>query len=316
LAIPESASKWLKSWAFAAVPLIGIVELGAHVAQVRDVTPDSDWAAARAAVQNEAKPADLVAFAPRWVDPIGREKFGGDMATLEREAPGDVSRFPRAFEVSIRGGHEADLSFWKKTDEKKFGAVTVTTFENPNYLPTLDDLVSDLNSEQASASRITQDKEGEPTEAQCNWVVTNAQTGNLGFGPTIPAQRFECSGTRVGVSVVADMDYYAHRCIYAPPPGGNSVLRIKFANVLFGDVLHGNHGLYVEAERTRSGAPVSIAFSVGDKKIGKATHNDGDSWKGFEFSTGDLKGQRGDLVAEISSANGNRRMYCFEAITR
>ena len=65
-----------------------------------------------------------------------------------------------------------------------------------------------------------------------------------------------------------------------------------------------------------TGSPVTIEFSVGDKKIGKATHNDGDSWKGFEFSTGDLKGQRGDLVADISSSNGNRRMYCFEAITR
>jgi hypothetical protein len=303
--------KWLKSWAFAAVPLIGIVELGAHIAQVRGVTPDSDWAAAKAAVESQAKADDLVAFAPRWVDPIGREHFGGDLATLEREAPGDVTRFPRAFEVSIRGGHEEDLSRWKKTNEQTFGAITVSTLENPGYHATLDDLVADLNPQQVSVSRA--DPNG---ETPCNWVVAGAQTGNLGFGPTIPAQRFDCAGSHVGVSVVADMDYYPHRCIYAPPPGGNAVLRIKFANVLFGDVLHGNHGLYVEAERSRTGAPVSITFSVGDKKIGKATHNDGDSWKGFEFSTGDIKGQRGDLVAEISSANGNRRMYCFEAITR
>ena len=303
--------KWLKSWAFAAVPLIGIVELGAHIAQVRGVTPDSDWSAARAAVQSEAKPEDLVAFAPRWVDPIGREQFGGAIATLEREAPGDVSRFPRAFEVSIRGGHIEDLSRWKKSDEKKFGAITVSTLENPNYIPTLADLVSDFDSEHAAVARA--DAQG---ESPCNWVTAGAQTGNLGFGPAIPAQRFDCGGTHVGVSVAADMDYYPHRCIYAPPPGGNSVLRIKFANVLFGDVLHGNHGLYVEAERGRTGAPVSISFSVGDKKIGHASHQDGDSWKPFEFSTGDLKGQRGDLVAEISSASGNRRMYCFEAITR
>jgi hypothetical protein len=311
LAADGGSLKWLKSWAFAVVPVIGIVELGAHVVQVRGVTPDSDWAAAKSAVQAEAKPEDLVAFAPRWVDPIGREKFGADIATLEREAPGDVSRFPRAFEVSIRGAHEEDLSHWKKNNEQKFGAVTVSTLENPSYHATLDDLVSDLNPEQAVVSRA--DASG---ESPCTWIVANAQTGGLGFGPAIPAKRFECAGTHVGVSVVADMDYYPHRCIYAPPPGGNAVLRIKFANVLFGDVLHGNHGLYVEAERGRTGSPVSISFSVGDKKIGKATHQDGDSWKGFEFSTGDIKGQRGDLVAEISSANGNRRMYCFEAITR
>ncbi|MEO8877523.1 MAG: hypothetical protein ABI461_18150 [Polyangiaceae bacterium] len=311
MAPPADRMKWLKSWAFAAVPFIGILELGAHVVQVRGVTPDSDWAAARDAVKAQAKPEDLVTFAPRWVDPIGREKFGGDLATLAREAPGDVSRFPRAFEVSIRGEHSAALSDWKNADEKKFGAITVTTFTNPTYRPTLEDLVSDLDSEHAAVSRA--DDKG---ESACNWTVGPVQTGNLGFGPAIPSQRFDCGITRVGVSVAADMDYYPHRCIYAPPPGGNSALRIKFANVLFGDVLHGNHGLYVEAERGRTGSPVNISFSVGDKKIGRATHNDGDSWKGFEFSTADLKGQRGDLVAEISSSSGNRRMYCFEAITR
>lgn len=311
MAAPSDATKRLKSWAFAAVPLVGLVELGAHVVQVRGVTPDSDWAAAKDAVQHDAKPEDLVTFAPRWVDPIGREKFGGAMATLEREAPGDVSRFPRAFEVSIRGEHAADLSFWKKLGENKFGSVTVTTLENPTYRPTLDDLVSHLTADAAVVSKA--DDHG---ETPCNFTTGAPQTGNLGFGPAMPAQRFECGGARVGVSVAADMDYYPHRCIYAPPPGGNSTLRIKFANVLFGDVLHGNHGLYVEAERGRSGSPISISFSVADKKIGRATHQDGDSWKGFEFSTGDLKGQRGDLVAEIASSTGNRRMYCFEAITR
>ncbi|MGH7284721.1 MAG: hypothetical protein ACRELY_24615 [Polyangiaceae bacterium] len=309
MAEPEKATKWLKSWAFAAVPLVGLVELGAHVAEVRGVTPDSDWNAARDSVKAEAKPEDLIAFAPRWVDPVGREKFGKELATISREAPGDVSRFPRAFEVSIRGKHWPEFETWKKADEKHFGAVTVTTFENPGYRSTLTDLVSNLDGDHASVSRV--EASG---EAECAWAVGVPQTGNLGFGPAIPSHRFDCGGMRIGASVVADMDYVPHRCIYVPL-ASSAPVRITFKDVTFGDVLHGNHGLYVEAERGRVGAPVYISFSVGDQKIGHAEHRDGESWKGFEFSTGDLKGQKGDLVAEISSS-GSRRMYCFEAITR
>ncbi|HEX7667341.1 MAG TPA: hypothetical protein VF407_22575, partial [Polyangiaceae bacterium] len=307
LAEPEKSTKWLKTWAFALVPLVGLVELGAHVAQARGVTPDSDWLAARDAVKSAAKPEDLVTFAPRWVDPVGREQFGGDLATLEREAYGDVSRFPRAFEVSIRGQHSEDLSTWKKVDEKTFGKITLTTLTNPSYVPTKVDLVSHLDPERASVTH------GDDAAA-CNFVPGgNAMTGNLGFGPAIPGRRFECGGTRVGVSVVADMDYRPHRCIYAPPASGP--LTITFKDVAFGEVLHGNHGLYVEAERGFNGAPVTITFAVGDKRIGRAEHHDGESWKGFEFSTSELAGQTADLTATIASG-GSRRMYCFEAVTR
>ncbi len=306
MAEPKKATNWLKTWAFALVPLVGLVELGAHVTQTRDATPTSDWLAARDAVRSAAKPEDLITFAPRWVDPVGREQFGGDLATVEREAYGDVSRFPRAFEVSIRGEHSADLSTWKKVEQKSFGAITLTTLQNPSYVPTKDDLVSHLVPDRVTVTHGDDD-------AACSWSVGNAQTGNLGFGPAIPGHRFECGGSRVGVSVVADMSYHPHRCIYAPPTNGP--LRITFKDVAFGEVLHGNHGLYVEAERGRTGAPVTLTFSVGDKRLGRVEHRDGESWKGFELSTSELAGQTADLTAEITSS-GPRRMYCFEAVTR
>lgn len=291
------------------MPLVGLLELGAHVHEVRDVTPDADWEAARNAVQGAAKPEDLVIFAPRWVDPIGREKFGKELATIEREAPGDFTRFPRAFEVSIRGKQTPGLEWWHPTNVQHFGAVTVTTLENPSYAPTLTDLVSELDADRVSVSRVDHDVENE-----CTWGIGAPQTGNLGFGPAIPSRRFECGGLRVGASVVADMSYVPHRCIYLPMQGSAPV-RIRFKDVTFGNVLHGNHGLYVEAERGKNGPPVSIYFSSNGKPIGRAEHYDGDSWKGFEFPTDELKGQKGELVAEITTS-GSRRMYCFEAVTR
>ncbi|CAN5903387.1 hypothetical protein BH11MYX4_BH11MYX4_54950 [soil metagenome] len=104
------------AWALAAVPLIGVVELVLHVKQTTsDLVPASDWAAARDAVKAEAKPDDLVIFAPFWVDPIGREQLGDELAGLRREARPDESRFARAFEVGIRGAHRPELEGWKKS---------------------------------------------------------------------------------------------------------------------------------------------------------------------------------------------------------
>ena len=97
-----------------AVPLVSVVELLLHVKQTTsDVVPESDWAAARDAVKAELQPNDLVVFEPFWSDPLGRRTFGHEIATMKREGRSDVRRFPRAFEVSIRGAHAGELAGWK-----------------------------------------------------------------------------------------------------------------------------------------------------------------------------------------------------------
>jgi hypothetical protein len=297
----------LKRWAFALVPAIGLVELGAHAVQVRSVAREADWTAAREFVASQAKPEDLVTFAPRWVDPIGRERFGPQLATIEREAPADVTQYPRAFEVSVRGAHVADLARWRRSDKRRFGDVTVTTLENPEPRHVLDDLVSLVNPQRLRVWR---------GDSECSFGRASPQSGGLGFGPGVPADRFGCAGGGfVAVSVVADLDYWPHRCIYAPPPGGTP-LRLRFQDVHLGHTLRGHHALYVEAERGRTGAPVTLTFRVGDSVVGTVVHRDGDGWKPFEFDTSDRAGSVVELVAEIGAASGDRRMYCFQADTQ
>ncbi len=308
-------------WAFAAVPAIGLIELGAHVVQTRSVVRDGDWKAAREYVASQAKAEDLVTFAPGWVDPIGRQQFGPEIATVEREARPDETRFARAFDVSIRGARSPALSTWAHAGERRFGDVTVTTLENPAPAHVLDDLVSLANPQRMRASRI----EGE-RETPCTSSRESVASGGLGFGPALPAERFTCPGGGfVAVSVVADHLSRPHRCIYAPPPGGKGLLRLRFSSVRIGRTLHGHHGLYVEAERNQRGAPVTITFKVGNVLVGSVVHQDGDGWKPFEFDTsevatdpqdGDAGERRADLVAEIAAPNAERRMYCFEADTR
>jgi hypothetical protein len=299
---------WQK-WAFAVVPAAGILELGAHLVQAHSTVPDSDWQAAQQYVKAHAAPEDGISFAPRWVDPIGREQFGPTLATLEREAPPDETRFPRAFEVSIRGGHAPSLAGWRHSAESRFGGVTVTTLENPAPAHVIDDLVSRVDPAHMRVSRV-----GGGRDEDCGWEHGGPQTGQLGFGTAVPADRFSCAGGGfVGVSVVEDTEYYPHRCIYAPPSGGT--LRLRFGEVAFGHTLHGHHALYVEAEHAMK-APVTITFSVAGRVLGSAIHRDLEGWKGFELDTGDLTGTRADLVADIDCTTAERRMYCFEADTR
>jgi hypothetical protein len=304
-----------RKWGFAAVPAIGVLELAAHLVQARAHVDDGDWKSAKDYVAAEAQPGDLVTFAPRWVDPIGRQEFGPQIATLEREARPDESRFPRAFEVSLHGGHDARLEGWRPTGEKDFGQVRVLTLENPTPAHVLEDLVSLVNPQRLQVSRVDGDK-----VTDCPFSHGGVQSGGLGAGPAVPGDRFVCpTGGFAGVSVAADLNYYPRRCILAPPQGNRSVLRLRFQDVQIGRTLHGHHGLYVEAERNKSGQPVTITFRIHDAIVGTVVHHDGDGWKPFEFDTSsqpESMSGRSDVVVEIGSPSGDRRMYCFEADTR
>src|SRR5262249_19220503 len=158
------------------VPAVALVELALHVKQVNGVVPASDWKAAKAEVEKRAKPEDLVAFAPQWVDPIGREYFGNQIATPERGAYPDVSRFPRAIEVSIRGEHLADLEGWRETDRTNVGGIRVTTFENPSPVVLKDDLLRHAGKPDMHVSIVDQNGEHE-----CQFGRYGVQTGGLGF---------------------------------------------------------------------------------------------------------------------------------------
>lgn len=311
----HQATRPWQRWAFAAVPAIGVLELGAHLVQTHSTLRERDWTAARDYVAAESKAEDLVTFAPRWVDPVGRQEFGAELATLQREARPDESRFPRAFEVSIGGAHDPTLDGWQPTEEHAFGNVTVTRLENPTPARVLEDLVSLVGPQRLRVSKV---EGGRVTD--CGFSHGAAQSGGLGAGPAIPAEHFACPGGGViAPTVVADLVYRPRRCIYAPPPGGDGVVRLRFLGVLIGRTLHGHHGLYVEAERNRKGTPVTITFKLGDAVVGSVVHNDGDGWKPFEFDTRpfqDAAEGRSDLVVEIGSPSAERRAYCFEADTR
>ena len=300
----------IKNWFFLVVPVVALVELGAHAWQLHRVVPPEAWVAARHAVEKKIQPADGLVFAPTWTDPLGRHAFS-DLATIAREAPQDYERFPRAFEVSIRGAHAKGLTGWRPLDTETVGPITITLLQNPSPVTIKDDLLSHVSAERMTVSRVEPGK-----ETPCTFTHTTAQSGGLGFGPTVPADRFVCPGGGfAGVSILHSVGHAPRQCLFVPPLGGAAVLRLRFADVAFGDAIHGYHGLQQEDEN-RGGAPVTLAFQVGDRALGKFTHQDGQGWSSFEMNTTDLSGQRGDVIVDVSTSNAARRHYCFQAETR
>ncbi len=301
----------LRRFGFLALPAIGIVELLLHVVQTTRKVPDGDWEKARQAVAAAAAPDDLVVFAPGWADPLGREHFKDALASIEREARPDDTRFARAFEVSILGGHTPELKDWAREKQESFGAVTVTTLRNPAPVRIIDDLVSRIAPDRAQVSIVEADH-----ETPCAWMHGGTQTGPLGFGPALPADRFVCGrGGFVATSVMQGTDYRPHRCVYAPPLGGSAVLRIRFLNVPFGKLLHGHHGINWDSARFDS-PPVALDWKVAGRTLARLVDRDEDGWKSFEIDTSELAGQTGELIAEVSATSNRNRMYCFEADTR
>lgn len=310
-AAPGSLGARVARWAFVAVPVVGALELGAHLAQTHSVAPDADWQAARAVVKAKLRPEDLLLFAPKWEDPVGRAQLGDELASLARTARPDETRFPRAVEVSARGARRPELAGWKVLDEQAVGRLVVRTYENPHPVKILDDLVLRVSPAKMAVSRVDGD-----VETPCAFTRGRVQAGGLGAGPAIPGERFQCAGTFVGVSILHALDHDPRVCLFAPPLGGASVLRVRFRGVRFGAALHGHHGLQNEAERDKLGVPVSIELRTDLGLVGRAEHKDGMGWTGFEFGTPDLAGKTTDLIADIRAANANRRHYCFEADTR
>ncbi|HNS95398.1 MAG TPA: hypothetical protein PKL73_00510 [Polyangiaceae bacterium] len=302
---------WIQRWWFVPVLLVAPLELGLHISQTRPVLKPEDWTAVRSQLEAQVQPSDLVVVSPSWLEPLGRLQLGDGLMTVQRVARADESRFPVAIEVSLGSARHPALASWHLEQEQSWGALQMRRLRNPDPHPVIDDLVSHATAHQMDVSLVR----GEAVQP-CEWRHGQPVTGPLGFGPAQPSDRYHCRNTWVGETINADLEYKPRRCIHAPPPGGQEVLRLRWKSVRFGTHLLGHHALYVEAERDRKGPAVRIVFSSDDETLGEAIHEDGQGWSSFAFDTTSRAGKTAELQAEISSTRADRRTYCFEVTTR
>jgi hypothetical protein len=91
--------------------------------------PDQDaWRRAAAAVRAQRGTRDLIVFAPRWIDPVGRLHLG-DLISLDDAARMDAARYRVIWELSIRGARAPETAGMEPAWTGAFGGVTVRKFE-------------------------------------------------------------------------------------------------------------------------------------------------------------------------------------------
>jgi hypothetical protein len=97
-AIPAAALALIAAWEIARTERAGA-----------GVPDDDAWQGAAAVVRKAYQPGDLIVFAPRWIDPVGR-LWLGDLIPIATAARMDDARFGSVWELSIRGAHAPEAT--------------------------------------------------------------------------------------------------------------------------------------------------------------------------------------------------------------
>jgi hypothetical protein len=118
---------WLELVPAIALIAIAAWETCATVTAGDDVPGDDAWRRAAAVVRAGHAPGDLIVFAPRWVDPVGRMHLG-DLIPVADAARMDAARFATIWELSIRGERAPETAGLAVGETREVGGVTVRRF--------------------------------------------------------------------------------------------------------------------------------------------------------------------------------------------
>lgn len=297
-----------------AVPLVGVVELGLHFWFAKRPPAFEEWASVREPVAGFAEASAPVVVAPRWAEPMARMALGDERMPLAHVARADTGRFERVVELSILGEQAPDVAGWVEEAREQHGKFLLRRMKNPRYRPVVVDFVERARPPGAEVWLT------EPREV-CRWNGhAKPVSGGLGGNPTFAPERFECAAAgpffNVGVTVIADEEFVARRCLWSHPPKSGEIVT-RFADVALGDAIEGHSGLYWMVEREGRGAPVVLKVRVDGEEIGQVEHLDGQGFAPFTLALGaHARAAHAAVEFGVSSPNYLHRHFCFEAISR
>jgi hypothetical protein len=279
--------------AAALLALLAAVETATALTASARVAPAADWDAAAAEVRAGLEQGDLILFAPRWVDQIGRAHLG-DVIPVEMAARADADRYARVWEVSIRDARADETRGAHLVRQAQHGRVRVALYEKP-------------------AASVLYDLTAHADEAR----VT--QTLGVGIGGETPCYRdvgsgFRCAGSHVERRTL-EIDYQPRRGILAPVDGPRTT-HIAFAEVPFGAALVLYAGIHDYYARKNGDGRVDFRVLVDGREQLASSVGNGDGWRRFELDTAGLAGTRHQLRFDISAADPAWRNLGFHAETR
>lgn len=120
-----------RAWLAIPAALLVLVALWEIVATLRapaSVPDDDAWTEAARVVRTQMQAGDLIVFAPDWVDPVGRLHLG-DVMPIDDVARMDAAKYPRIWELSIRGARAPETAGLSPIDASEHGGVTVRRYE-------------------------------------------------------------------------------------------------------------------------------------------------------------------------------------------
>jgi len=108
--------------------IVSAWETCATRADATSVPDDDDWRAAAKLVRAEYQPGDLIVFAPEWVDPVGRLHLG-DLIPIRDAARMDAAKYPRIWELSIRGARAPETAGLSAARSAEAGGIAVRRYD-------------------------------------------------------------------------------------------------------------------------------------------------------------------------------------------
>jgi hypothetical protein len=103
------------------------------------------WQKAATLVRDGYQAGDLIVFAPRWIDPVGRWQLG-DLISVDVAARMDAAKFARIWEVSMRDQHAPEVAGLTATQTRELDDITVRLYTRTPAI-----VVSDISDAMSTA---------------------------------------------------------------------------------------------------------------------------------------------------------------------
>jgi hypothetical protein len=107
--------------------LLAVWEIMVLASAHRSAPSRENWQAVAAVIPPMLRDDQLIVFAPRWIDPVGRLWLGSRMS-LDHAARMDAVRYREIWEVSVRGAEAPDVAGEPAVSEQAFGPIRLRRF--------------------------------------------------------------------------------------------------------------------------------------------------------------------------------------------
>ncbi|RMH38025.1 MAG: hypothetical protein D6689_20340 [Deltaproteobacteria bacterium] len=245
----------------------------------RDTGTDAEWRAAAGAVRQRYRRGDLIVFAPRWTDPIGRMVLG-DLIPVETAARMDAARYGRIWELSVRGARAPEGRGARVAWHAAFGAVTVRLLER------------------------------EPVEVVTDFVDAFSRAAVAGAYATRSRDRDVAPAVDI-----EEVGFEPHRCVRVVPRPDQTV-RVTYSPVALGRSLVGYVGLADVFTRRDRREPARLQVEVDGRPVADVTVGVDDGWVRFEADTEPSPRATVTFAATALGGRATDRLVCFAAEAR